>query len=155
MRRSRKGEGSKFKVQCSMRRNDMSAEQTRKSAMPFFQEFNEQSLRAVTRRQFFGRCATGIGSVALATLLNDHLLAARAPLAPGNLLAPKRPHFSPRARRAIYIHMAGSPSQLDLFDYKPKLKELNGQPCPESLIKKERFAFIKGIPKMLGTPHEF
>jgi hypothetical protein len=51
--------------------------------------------------------------------------------------------------------MAGSPSQLDLFDYKPKLTELNGQPCPESLFKKERFAFIKGVPKMLGTPHHF
>jgi len=51
--------------------------------------------------------------------------------------------------------MAGSPSQLDLFDYKPKLTELNGQPCPESLFKKERFAFIKGVPKMLGTPHQF
>ena len=51
--------------------------------------------------------------------------------------------------------MAGSPSQLDLFDYKPKLNELNGQPCPESLFKKERFAFIKGVPKMLGTPHKF
>ncbi len=122
---------------------------------PILQEFNEQSLKAVTRRQFFGRCATGIGSVALASLLDEQLLAAAAPLAPANPLAPKRPHFSPRARRAIYIHMAGSPSQLDLFDYKPKLKELNGQPCPESLIKKERFAFIKGIPKMLGSPHAF
>ncbi len=51
--------------------------------------------------------------------------------------------------------MAGAPSQLDLFDYKPKLVELNGQDCPESLYKKERFAFIKGVPKMLGTPHQF
>jgi hypothetical protein len=72
-----------------------------------------------------------------------------------NPLAPHQPHFAPRAKRAIYIHMAGSPSQLDLFDPKPKLKELNGQPCPESLFKKERFAFIKGVPKMLGSPHEF
>ena len=51
--------------------------------------------------------------------------------------------------------MAGGPSQLDLFDYKPKLQELNGKDCPESLFKKERFAFIKGVPKMLGTPHTF
>jgi hypothetical protein len=51
--------------------------------------------------------------------------------------------------------MAGAPSQLDLFDYKPKLVELTGQDCPESLFKKERFAFIKGVPKMLGTPHKF
>ncbi len=55
----------------------------------------------------------------------------------------------------IYMHMAGSPSQLDLFDDKPKLRELNGQPCPDSLLKKERFAFIKGVPKMLGSPYTF
>src|SRR5215207_8060847 len=70
-------------------------------------------------------------------------------------LAPKSPHFPAKAKRVIYIHMAGSPSHLDLFDYKPKLIELNGQPCPESIYKKERFAFIKGVPKMLGTPHKF
>src|SRR5207302_1213185 len=72
-----------------------------------------------------------------------------------NPLAPKPPHFAAKAKRVIYIHMAGSPSQLDLFDYKPRLIEMNGQPCPESLFKKERFAFIKGVPKMLGTPHKF
>jgi hypothetical protein len=121
----------------------------------FFNTFNEQRLRAVTRRQFFGRCATGIGSLALASLLNDRAFGARTPVAADNPLAPRGSHFTPRARRAIYIHMAGSPSQLDLFDYKPKLTELNGQPCPESLFKKERFAFIKGVPKMLGTPHQF
>ena len=53
------------------------------------------------------------------------------------------------------MHMAGAPSQLDLFDYKPKLVELNNQKIPESMIKGERFAFIKGVPKLLGTPHEF
>jgi hypothetical protein len=114
-------------------------------------------LQTVTRRQFFGRSAVGIGSLALGTLLNDRLLAKGTPagLAPENPLAPKAPHFSPRAKRAIYLHMAGAPSCLDLFDYKPKLIELNNQPCPESLYKKERFAFIKGVPKMLGTPHKF
>ena len=121
----------------------------------FFDTLNEQSLQAVTRRQFFGRAATGIGSLALASLLNERAFAARTPVTADNPLAPRGPHFAPRARRAIYIHMAGSPSQLDLFDYKPKLTELNGQPCPESLFKKERFAFIKGVPKMLGTPHKF
>jgi len=121
----------------------------------FFHEFNQRSLQAVTRRHFFGKCATGIGGIALASLLNENLLAARSVTARVNPLAPKSPHFAPRAKRAIYLHMAGAPSQLDLFDYKPKLKELNGQPCPESLFKKERFAFIKGVPKMLGTPHSF
>ena len=119
---------------------------------PFYQEFNRQSLLATTRRQFFGRVSMGIGGLALASLLRDDLLAAPTLVNP---LAPKMPHFPAKAKRAIYIHMAGSPSNLDLFDHKPKLKELNGQPCPESLFKKERFAFIKGVPKMLGSPHEF
>src|SRR5882672_1925883 len=122
---------------------------------------SQETLRAVTRRHFFRQCSVGLGGVALTSLLNEKLFAAaqsaiRNPQsAIANSLAPKPPHFAPRARRAIYIHMAGSPSQLDLFDYKPKLTELNGQPCPESLFKKERFAFIKGVPKMLGTPHQF
>ena len=79
-------------------------------------------LRAATRRQFFGRCATGIGSLALASLLKENLLAANTAPSLTNPLAPHQPHFAPRARRAIYIHMAGSPSQLELFDPKPRLK---------------------------------
>src|SRR5262249_29024737 len=60
------------------------------------------------------------------------------------------------ARSIIYLHMAGAPSTLDLFDYKPKLNELNGQPCPESYIRGQQFAFIKsGQPKLLGSPHKF
>ncbi|HTI69760.1 MAG TPA: DUF1501 domain-containing protein [Candidatus Limnocylindria bacterium] len=117
--------------------------------MNLFQELQTNSLQAHTRRHFFGRIASGIGTAALASLANQSLLAGASPL------APHQPHFAPRAKRVLYIHMAGSPSQLDLFDYKPKLRELNGQPCPDSLFKKERFAFIKGVPKMLGTPHDF
>src|SRR5262245_54596079 len=115
----------------------------------------QEQLRIITRRQFFGRCATGIGSIALASLLKDNLFAGIVSVAADNPLAPKLPHFAPKAKRAIYLHMAGAPSQLDLFDYKPKLVELNGKDCPESLFKKDRFAFIKGVPKMLGTPHQF
>ena len=122
---------------------------------PFLPELNRQSFLGVTRRQFFGRAASGIGSLALASLLREDLFAADSAPVAVNPLAPKGPHFAPRAKRAIYIHMAGSPSHLDLFDPKPKLKELNGQPCPESLFKKERFAFIKGVPKMLGSPYKF
>ena len=117
--------------------------------------FDQNHLRAVTRRQFFGRCAGGIGGLALASLLDERLLADTPAGLARNPMSPKRPHFAPKAKRAIYLHMAGAPSQLDLFDYKPKLVELNGQDCPESLYKKERFAFIKGVPKMLGTPHHF
>lgn len=118
-------------------------------------------LQAITRRHFFGRAATGIGGVALAALANEQLLSGNAgqllaaPATPTSALAVKPTHFAPKAKRVIYMHMAGSPSQLDLFDDKPKLRELTGQPCPDSLLKKERFAFIKGVPKMLGSPYTF
>ena len=121
--------------------------------LPKSVEFQQQALQAITRRHFFGKTAAGIGGLALASLLNERLLGAAATA--GDPMAPKQAHFPAKAKRVIYLHMAGSPSQLDLFDYKPKLNELNGQPCPESIYKKERFAFIKGVPKMLGSPHKF
>jgi hypothetical protein len=105
-----------------------------------------------TRRQFFRDCGTGLGTIALASLLNERLFAA-AP-APDEV-APKKPHFPAKAKNIIYLHMAGSPSVLDLFDHKPKLNELNGQPCPDSYIRGQQFAFIKGVPKLLGSPHKF
>lgn len=114
----------------------------------------QEHLKLVTRRQFFRDCGTGLGTLALASLLNDRLLASPAPAAADPLL-PKAPHFAPKAKSIIYMHMAGAPSQLDLFDYKPKLVELNNQKVPEAIIKGERFAFIKGVPKLLGTPHRF
>ncbi|MBX3361562.1 MAG: DUF1501 domain-containing protein [Phycisphaeraceae bacterium] len=64
------------------------------------------------------------------------------------------PHFG-ESKRVIYMHMSGSPPQQDLFDYKPRLNELDGQLCPDSLLEKERFAFIKGHPKILGSPYRF
>jgi hypothetical protein len=121
--------------------------------LPKSVEFQQQALQAITRRHFFGKTAAGIGGLALASLLNERLLGAEAVAV--DPMTPKQPHFPAKAKRVIYLHMAGSPSQLDLFDYKPKLNELNGQPCPESIYKKERFAFIKGVPKMLGSPHKF
>src|SRR5262249_5410652 len=72
-----------------------------------------------------------------------------------NPMAARPPHFSPKAKNIIYLFMAGAPSQVDLLDYKPKLNELDGQKIPESIIKGERFAFIKGIPNLLGSPHRF
>src|SRR5690606_8164527 len=64
-------------------------------------------------------------------------------------------HFAPRAKRVIFLHMAGAPSQLELFDYKPDLQRLNGELCPESLLEGKRFAFIQGTPKMLGPQATF
>src|SRR5262245_13445178 len=114
----------------------------------------QEILKYRTRRQFFKDCGVGLGTVALASLLNDNLFA--VPQAPaGDPLAPRPPHFPARAKNVIYLHMAGSPSVLDLFDYKPRLNQLNGQNCPESYIRGQQFAFIRGTPKLLGCPHRF
>jgi hypothetical protein len=72
-----------------------------------------------------------------------------------NPLAPRAPQFPARVKNVIYIHMAGAPSQLELFDYKPDLEKLNGQECPQSLLEGKRFAFIRGVPKMLGPQAKF
>jgi hypothetical protein len=96
-------------------------------------------LAARTRRHFLSRCAVGLGGIALASMLNQARGAGAAPAGP---LAPKPTHFPARAKNIIYLFMAGGPSQLELFDYKPKLAELNGQPIPQSFIEGKRFAFM-------------
>jgi hypothetical protein len=113
--------------------------------------------RAGTRREFLGRAGVSIGGMALASMLGGEAQAAPVPPkapAPGPL-APKKPSFPGKAKSVIYLDLSGAPPSLDMYDYKPKLVELNMQPCPDSLTKGERFAFIKGTPKMLGTPHKF
>jgi hypothetical protein len=114
----------------------------------------QEDLQQITRRHFFKQAGFGIGSLALASLLNENLFAEPAQSAQ-NPFAPKPPHFAPKVKNIIYLFMAGAPSQIDLFDYKPKLKQYNGQDIPEEFIKGERFAFIKGTPKLLGSPYEF
>jgi len=106
-----------------------------------------EHMRGLTRRHFLQRSGAGIGAAALSCLLGQDSAAATS----GHL----SPHFAPRAKRIIYLHMAGSPPQLDLFDYKPKLNELNGQKCPDDFLANERFAFIKGHPTILGSPYDF
>jgi hypothetical protein len=112
-----------------------------------------------TRRHFFGQCAIGVGSMALATLMNSGRCRGSERPALVSPLAPRQGHFSARAKRVIYLFMAGGPSQLELFDYKPKLNELNGKPIPDSYLKGKRFAFMdtftKNIPKLLGTRRRF
>jgi hypothetical protein len=128
--------------------------------MPSLPPFDPAThLAAQTRRHFFSRCAMGLGGIALASMLNDRRALAAAP-APGPLpdpMAPKPGHYAPRAKNIIYLFMAGAPSQLELFDYKPKLIELNGQPVPPSLIEGKRFAFMDSShgTKLLGTRREF
>ena len=111
-------------------------------------------LRAITRRHFFRQTGFGIGSLALSALLDEKLLAYSPEQAPRS--APAGPHFVPKAKNIIYLFMAGAPSQLDLFDPKPKLQQYDGQEIPEEFIPKgERFAFIKGKPRLLGSPFTF
>jgi hypothetical protein len=113
-----------------------------------------EELKAITRRHFFKQCGIGVGALALSALLHEDLLAQPRDQVT-NPMAAKPPHFAPKAKRIIYLFMAGAPSQLDLFDYKPALNRYDGQPCPEEIVKGERFAFIKGTPKLLGSPHTF
>lgn len=90
----------------------------------------------LTRRHFLGRTATGLGTVALASLLNPHLLGAEDRKENGGLVG--FPNFTPKARRVIYLFQSGAPSQMDLFDYKPKLKELRGTELPDSIRRGQR-----------------
>lgn len=117
-----------------------------------FQASNE-ALQDITRRHFLYNMATGIGGIALGSLMGCSLSGNKESLHAGSSLNPlalKSPHFPPRAKNVIYLHMAGAPSQLELFDYKPVLHKLNGQDCPQSFLQGKKFAFIKGTPKMLG-----
>jgi hypothetical protein len=117
----------------------------------------EQGLQRLTRRHFFSKCALGLGSVALASLLNEQRLLATGAGSVAQPFSPKAPHFPPRAKNFIYLFMAGGPSQLELFDYKPKLNELNGQPIPQSFIEGKRFAFMGTShgTNLLGTRRQF
>ncbi len=115
----------------------------------------ESELRAATRRQFFGQAGFGIGAAALANLLSQPLAGAEPASQSANPLAPKSPMFPAKAKSVIYLFMAGAPSTLDLLDYKPMLQKYDGQNVPAELTKGERFAFIKGAPKLLGSPYEF
>jgi len=100
----------------------------------------------INRRQFFGRSATGIGGIALASLLNPELLAAPAAVR----------SIAPKAKRIISLFMSGGPSHVDMFDPKPLLAERDGQPMPKSIIKDHKFAMIKSAdPKIKGTPWKF
>jgi len=115
----------------------------------------EQTLQALTRRHFLARCGVGLGSMALSTMLGGALQAEDRGAA--NPLAPRQPHYAPQAKNVIYLHMAGSPTQLELFDYKPVLKKHDAQPCPQEFLDVKRFAFIhpNANPVMMGPLFDF
>lgn len=105
--------------------------------------------RSLTRRALLQNFSRGIGAAALSTLLHEST--SRAAQTP----ALARPHFPPRVKNIIYMHMVGAPSHLDLFDYKPMLQRYDGRPVPAELIEGQRFAFLRGHPKLLGTRFRF
>ena len=118
-----------------------------------------QDILDLTRRDFLVNAARGVGGLAFASLLGgEGLLAADARKNSPDLnpFAPKPPHFAPKAKQCIFIYMEGGVSQLDLFDPKPKLTELNGQKLPDSFTKNVRFAFLqKDTATLLGSSYPF
>jgi hypothetical protein len=111
-----------------------------------------ESLQYTTRRHFFKKCSMGLGGVALSEMLATD---AKGLEAPDNPLLPKLPHFAPKAKRVIYLHLTGSPPHLDLWDHKPELVKRDGQECPDEYIKGKKFAFTSGTPKLMGSPRTF
>ncbi|HWJ55886.1 MAG TPA: DUF1501 domain-containing protein, partial [Vicinamibacterales bacterium] len=119
---------------------------------------SKPALHAITRRFFFEQAYFGLGGLALASLLDPAVASAaqaerlRSRAVAGALTSL---HHPAKARRVIHLFMAGAPSQLDLFDPKPALTKHDGQAIPEEFVKNERFAFIKGTPKLLASPFAF
>jgi uncharacterized protein (DUF1501 family) len=108
--------------------------------MNLLNELASERSRHLSRRWFFKDCTLGLGGIALASLLGDRTQAA---VAAPNPLAPRAPHHPPRAKSIIYLFMAGAPSQLELFDYKPTLQKYNGKPVPKDVLGGQTYAFIK------------
>jgi len=115
----------------------------------------------ITRRHFFRDCQLGVGKMALASLLTSGLSRSAAGnetsvrRAAPNPLAPKSPQYGPKARSVIHLFMAGAPSQLDLFDNKPKLTEYAGKPIPPEVVGGQRYAFIRPDANCLGPQFKF
>ncbi|TAJ47802.1 MAG: DUF1501 domain-containing protein, partial [Chitinophagaceae bacterium] len=126
-----------------------------------FNEARNKKLELETRRLFLKECLLGMGGLAMGSVLGGCNWLGGKDTATGQLynsanpLLPHSPHFPGKARSVIYLHMAGAPSQLELFDYKPDLMKLDGQDCPPSLLEGKKFAFIRGVPKMMGPQAAF
>jgi hypothetical protein len=120
-------------------------------------EAQEAVMQMHTRRHFLKESAMGLGALALGSLFGCSNKSSHNPISfdPAHPLMPKLPPFAAKAKSVIYLHMAGAPSQLELFDYKPELMKMDGQDCPPSLLKGKKFAFIRGVPKMLGPQAKF
>src|SRR5262245_50866072 len=114
--------------------------------------YRGQDPKMVTRRWFFQQCGVGLGAIALGQLFRQNGLAAPLGLNP---LAPHKPHFNAKAKRVIYLFMAGAPSHLEMFDNKPELAKWDGKLPPAELIKGYRAAFISPNSTLLGPKFKF
>lgn len=114
-----------------------------------------ERLKLDTRRHFLRCCSTGLGAIWLGEQNLQSAIADEADAESDQASSAGRAHHIPRAKRVIFLHMAGAPSTLELFDYKPELAKLDGKSCPQSLLDGKRFAFIQGTPKMLGPQYPF
>jgi len=119
------------------------------------QELRSEYARLVTRRWFLRQCGVGLGSIALASLLGADKALGAAQSATADPLAPKLPHFKPKAKRVIYLFMGGAPSQLDLFDYKPTLAKYDGKPVPQDVVMGQQYAFIRPDAALFATEFKF
>jgi Protein of unknown function (DUF1501) len=119
-------------------------------------EFLQSEAEYQTRRHFLQTCSTGLGAMAFGSMMGGCLgkNTGNQALA-SDPMFPKTPHFAPKVKQVIYIHMAGAPSQLELFDYKPALQKFDGHDCPQEFLEGKKFAFIRGVPKMLGSIGQF
>jgi hypothetical protein len=117
----------------------------------------QEQLLQITRRHFFRECGVGAGKIALASLLTGALSPRQAAAAAQAVtpLAARPPHFAPRVKHVIHLFMAGAPSQLDLFDYKPMLARYEGKPIPPEIIRGQRYAFIRSDAAALGPRFTF
>src|SRR5687767_15348682 len=115
------------------------------------EHFFQQRRTEITRRWFFKECGVGLGAMALGQLLGAGNLFGKS----SNPMAPKMPHFAPKAKRVIFLFMAGAPSHLELFDNKPELKKFDGKLPPAELLKGYRAAFINPNSKLLGPKFAF
>src|SRR5687768_233086 len=116
---------------------------------------DEANLTNLHRRCFLKSSACGLGSLGLMDLLAQDAKAVDATAITTNPLAPKQPHFVPRAKQVIFLFMAGAPSQLDLFEPKPAMKGLHGEPVPESFLKGLSDSLIKGSARVMASPRTF
>ncbi|MDB4755972.1 DUF1501 domain-containing protein [Mariniblastus sp.] len=110
--------------------------------------FFQSNPTRTTRRELFAKAGSGVGSIALASLLADSGFSVDEN--PNPLQA-----ASPKAKNVIFLHMVGAPSHLDLFDYKKSLQDHDGELCPDKYLAGQRFAFLRGHPKLLGTRFQF